>query len=162
MTDEVPSTHHGRFQPTTSIATALLVLFVAAVIGTLHFVQAVPPGGGSSVLHTTTTSPPVTTTTTALPKNEVKVLVLNGTSIGGLARSYTDSLTAQGWNVQSPSNGPTERHTVVYYRPGFGHDAALVAGTVKAKRADIKPWSLPSKSYAGDDIVIVLGLNAAG
>ena len=69
---------------------------------------------------TTTTSPPPLPTK---PPSTVKVLVLNGSGVGGAAGAVTNLLKPHGYTTLSPANGNVGEKSWVYYRPEFSPDA---------------------------------------
>jgi hypothetical protein len=114
--------------------------------------------GPPSTTSTSVSAPPTTTTTTTTtttappgdgngePAKSVPVIVLNNSTIKGLAAKAADDLRADGWQVvatgnYSATNVPT---TTVYFRPGTDEEAAaraLAAGfglQVEARIAGIR------------------------
>ena len=69
---------------------------------------------------TTTTSPPPLPTK---PPSTVKVLVLNGSGVGGAAGAVTNLLKPHGYTTLSPANGNKDEKSWVYYKPEFSPDA---------------------------------------
>ena len=65
---------------------------------------------------TTTTSPPPLPTK---PPSTVKVLVLNGSGVGGAAGAVTNLLKPHGYTTLSPANGNKDEKSWVYYKPEF-------------------------------------------
>ncbi len=68
---------------------------------------------------TTTSQPPLPTR----PPSDVKVLVLNGSGVGGAAGAVTNLLKPHGYTTLSPANGNKDEKSWVYYRPEFSPDA---------------------------------------
>ncbi len=68
---------------------------------------------------TTTSQPPLPTR----PPSDVKVLVLNGSGVGGAAGAVTNLLKPHGFTTLSPANGNKDEKSWVYYRPEFSPDA---------------------------------------
>jgi hypothetical protein len=151
--------HRAQYQPKPLVAVLLLVLFVAVVAGVMANVKAVPIGGGSSGASTSTTSPSHATTTT-LPRSQVKVQVANGTSVSGLARTYTDQLQVLNWDVLAPINGPKVAATVIFYRPGFQWAAQQIATSLHVPASAVQPWTATSAVphvAQGVDVAVILG-----
>ena len=69
---------------------------------------------------TTTTSPPPLPTR---PPSDVKVLVLNGSGVGGAAGAVTNMLKPHGYTTLSPANGNKDEKSWIYYKPEFSPDA---------------------------------------
>ena len=80
-------------------------------------------------ISTTTVAVIETTTTTSLPPlptkppSTVKVLVLNGSGVGGAAGAVTNLLKPHGYTTLSPANGNKDEKSWVYYRPEFSPHA---------------------------------------
>ena len=89
-----------------------------------------------AVVETTTTSPPPLPTK---PPSTVKVLVLNGSGVGGAAGAVTDLLQPHGYTTLSPANGNKDEKSWVYYKPEFSPDAKGVTDIL-----DIMPDLLTS------------------
>ena len=71
---------------------------------------------------TTTTVPAPTTTTTLVPVSSVKLTVLNGTGISGVAKQWSDKLKANpGYNTLPPDNATDNVTASVIYviTPGY-------------------------------------------
>ncbi len=161
--DESPRTRGGgsHYQPRPQIALLLLVLFVGSLILVAHYVSPVSvagqlPPGVTSTLPTTTLPPQ------HVPRQSVRVQVANGTSVPGLAKTYSDNLQTLNWNVLPPANGPRVVATEIYYRPGFEWAAAEIAGPVNATTSALRPLgsAAPIANIAGDDVIVILGPDA--
>jgi len=85
--------------------------------------------------------------------------VANGTSVTGLARSYTQRLMTLGWDALPEVNGPTTNVTIVYYHAGFVWAAREIASDIKVKMSAVKPLRNPNvvAGASGDDVIVVLG-----
>lgn len=151
----------------------LLLLIVAALIGFVLYrsVDDVPPGTdvASTAERTTTTSKAsedggevVGTTTVPLraPK-DVKVLVANGSGVGGLGGTVSARLRAPaGYNVLSPVNAPARvQATTIYYTPGFDREAAALAKTLGLPPTTVKPMpaQAPVPDNRGANVIVVAG-----
>lgn len=122
-----------------------------------------PRGGTGEVVAQTATT---TTTTVAgvtpgvglRPPGQVRVLVLNAARIEGAAGDLSDRLKQMGYSVLEPENAPTQAETIVYFKPGFEGEAAVLAPEA-SEDAITEPLPDPSP-FAGTenaDVVIVLG-----
>lgn len=94
--------------------------------------------------------------------SEVRVLVVNGTSVGGAAGSVNNDLIALGYNGLTPTNtNPIGAATAtsVYYGPGYELDARQLAQSLNAPPTAVEP--LPAEVPVDDlleaDVVIILG-----
>ncbi|MBC8195182.1 MAG: LytR C-terminal domain-containing protein [Acidimicrobiia bacterium] len=119
----------------------------------------------------TTEAPPVTTTTAALlfpskSPSEVKVLVANGSGIGGAAGAVTDMLNPRGYALESPANANPTDVSGVYYRASFADDARMVMEVIAPGNPDLLSQmpsgglSVPDGTLdrlANADVVVILG-----
>ena len=158
----------SHYQPSMPIMALILVLF----IGTAFLVErsSAPAAHGTHPATTTTThhsSGGTTTTSTVAthhaPKSQVSVQVTNGTSVSGLARTYTVKLQTLGWDTLSPINAPHVTATVIYFKAGFQWAAGEIATALHVPQSAARPLGAqqPVSGAQGDDIVIVLGPNVA-
>lgn len=109
-----------------------------------------------------------TTTTLAVrPPGEVPTIVLNGTSTGGVAKTYSDALAAAGYSLTNPDGANAEADaelTLIYFLPGFEAEAAAVAMAIGAP-ATVVPAALPTPPpgpIASASVVVVIGNDLAG
>jgi len=111
-------------------------------------VQEAPVSSSESVLH---------------PPAEVRVLVANGTEVGGAAGAIREVLISdQGYNGLPPVNATTEEvpeFSFVYYANGYELDARNVGLIIGADSANILPIpaALPVTDLAEANILILLG-----
>lgn len=117
----------------------------------------------SSGTSTTTTTAAANSTSSTVPKSQVSVQVANGTTISGLAGTYTTKLQLLGWNTLPRVNGPAETATVIYYHPAFLWAAQAIATEIGVPASAARPLgtATPVPGATGDDIVVVLGLDVA-
>ena len=94
--------------------------------------------------------------------SEVRVLVVNGTTVSGAAGSVNNDLIALGYNGLTPTNtNPigAATATAVYYGPGYELDARQLAQSLNAPPTAVEP--LPAEVPVDDlleaDVVIILG-----
>ncbi|HCV37052.1 MAG TPA: hypothetical protein DF783_08995 [Acidimicrobiaceae bacterium] len=119
-----------------------------------------------------TTEPVVATTTTSAPlfpsrsPSDVKVLVANGSGIGGAAGAVTDILNPRGYALESPANANRTDVSGIFYRTGFADDARMVMETVAPGNPDLLSQmptgglSVPDGTIdrlANADVVVILG-----
>jgi hypothetical protein len=110
--------------------------------------------------------PGLTTTTAPLrtPQN-IKVLVANGTSTAGLAGRVSDTLHAKGYDTLSPVDSTQHpSSTIVYFEPGYGNDAAALAGKLGLPSSAVSamPPAPPVANLNGAQILVVAGANLIG
>ncbi|HET9073469.1 MAG TPA: LytR C-terminal domain-containing protein [Solirubrobacteraceae bacterium] len=114
-------------------ALAAVVVLVVIVIALLAITSS---GGPSSAPTLAQTSGRAKPTRTVAPFNpaSVKVSVLNGTAVGGLAADIGRDLTVAGFTVPATAvtnaATQTETATIVGYRPGARADAVRVAAAI--------------------------------
>jgi hypothetical protein len=94
----------------------------------------------------------------------VKVLVVNGSNINGLAGRLKSRLSTQGYATVGTGNA-TQAATSsrVYYQPGFASEAAVLAQFLKLapSAAQTMPNPLPVRDLAGANIVVDAGPDLA-
>lgn len=133
--------------------------------------------GSPAVTSTSTTAPPVTTTTpsttttstsstttTTLPPelapSEIEVLVLNSTTVSGLAAGVSDNLGAVGYQMIEPDNyRPTLETSRIWYAGDFEDEAITLADQIP-QTLIVEPW--PNDEAIPADIVVVLGTDFGG
>ncbi len=155
----------SHYQPSPRVAIALLIAFVISLIAVFHYVNPISVNG-----HTVVTTAPTTTTTSAnststtLPREQVKVQVANGTSIHGLARTYTTELQSNQWGVLQQINAPhSVARTVIYYRLGFQWAARAIASQIHAPQSSVRRLEhfTGVPGYNIDDVIVILGPDIA-
>ena len=169
-------------------ARGLAVLAVAVVVGLLLLMTSGGGGGGTQVSASagdgsvttidisdlgdtepgdvTTTTPDETTTSSSTPSDglrdpgEVKVLVLNGSGLPGVARTTSDTIGEKGYVMQPPGNSAASATTtVVYYADGFQAEAEAVALLIGKSSSAIEsmPSTSPGPGADNANVVVVLG-----
>jgi hypothetical protein len=150
-----------------------LLVGVAVVLGLALLAKGFPESGGSSGAApdaTTTTTAAGGTTTSSLPAPhqpaEVKVFVLNGSGLVGVAGQATDLLNGKGYTTVPPSNTPNNTKvpaTVVYAAPGYEADAQAIAADLGVAATAVQPMPAAGAEPAvppdtqGANVVVVLG-----
>jgi hypothetical protein len=122
-----------------------------------------PAGTGTGAGVTTPTNSPTTAANLKSPKN-VKVLVANGTSTAGLAGRVTTTLHTDGYATLTPTDSTQKvPATVVYFEPGYGADAAALAGKLSLPPSVVSamPTPAPVASLSGANVLVVAGPNLA-
>jgi len=131
---------------------AALLIVLAIIIG-IVLLQVIDDGSGpigdggttttTTAAPTTSTSRGTTTTTKADPKEtgtvrtpqQVTVLVLNGSGVGGAAATSTNTLRALGYQTLPASDAPAQVGNTVYYQSGYKRECAAVATTIGGNAA---------------------------
>jgi hypothetical protein len=155
------------------------VLVVTVIIGLLLLLNtggddgasAVSSGAGGGATTTepsgssTTTTPDDTTTTTEASTGghqaaEVKVLVLNGSGLAGVAKTNSDAIGAKGYEMLAAANATANvEDTVVYFADGYEADAAAVADALgkTSDAVEAMPDTPPGAGADQANVVVVLG-----
>lgn len=147
------------------VAAAVLVLAVIAFAATrvLGGNDSSPSNAGSKGVASTTTADGSKTTTTSsqakrkgVAPSSVRVAVLNGTTVPGLAAQIGDSIEKQGFKVGTVTNFNDQQRaeSVVLYAPGAEREAAEVGRRLKISQRE--PIDPESQSVAGDATVVVI------
>ncbi len=145
----------------------VLVILVAFVAGAFLMLRSTKPGhpvaGAPTTTVPTSSKPHGSTKTTAVVKSTVRVQVANGTTVTGLARNFTQQLLTYGWDTLPQANGPRVSSTIIYFNPGFESAARMIAAELKFPASSIRPLNggNPVAGAASDDVIVILGLNAA-
>lgn len=90
-----------------------------------------------------------------LAPQDVRVRVLNGAGVSGLAGRVSDALAADGFDVVGVGNAERSERTTVLHPPGQAAAGALVAGSLPASPAVVEDASV-------DVVTVVLGGDQAG
>lgn len=117
---------------------------------------------------TTTTSAPATTSTTSPPTtiretrdpSEVRVQVLNSTSVAGLAAGLSDELATLGYQmVEADNYTPELSDTMIFHAEGFALEALELSDAIPDGTVAPNPELTTEQDV---DIVVVLGLSYQG
>ena len=142
---------------------AALLIVLAIIIG-IVLLQVIDDGSGpigdggtttTTAASTTSTSRGTTTTTKADPKEtgtvrtpqQVTVLVLNGSGVGGAASTLTSTLRSLGYQTLTPTDAPAQVGNTGYYQSGYKRECAAVATTVGGNAA-VKEMPAPAPAGA--------------
>ena len=132
----------------------------AAAVQTVATTGAPPaPAAPTTTVPTTTTTAVPTTTTTEVPRppvrppSQVGVLVLNATSVAGLAGRVTEELAGLGYRTVPPDNHPENLDSsVIWYVEGYDREAAILSEQVPDAELVLFPGEAPRAP-----ITVVLG-----
>jgi hypothetical protein len=131
---------------------------VATLIAVLVLAGSMIVGGGGSADGAPARRAVAAVADTVVPSERVRVEVLNGAGVPGLARSVTQQLRRAGFDVVYFGNAPARDSTVVLDRVGKGEAAAQVARALGgAARVASEP---DSALYL--DVTVVLGRDRQG
>jgi hypothetical protein len=160
------------------VGRAIALIAVAVLLGLFLLHRSGPSGGGAGpALASATSTTQVTTPSTApgtssststsvatkSPQN-VKVLVVNGSNINGLAGRLRTRLTSQAYAIVGTGNATQAATTSkVFYQPGFASEAAALAQFLKLAPSAAQPMPnpLPVKDLAGANVVVDAGPDLA-
>jgi hypothetical protein len=120
---------------------------------------------------TTTTVPAPTTTTTLVPVSSVKLTVLNGTGISGVAKQWSEKLKANpGYDTLAPDNATKNVTASAIYviTPGYQAEAAALAKTVGLPATAVNPTvpapasaPIPAGDREAANLVLIIGPDLA-
>lgn len=143
----------GRHEPSSggsfflSLATAglrALLVIAALALGIFVLSKAFPSGGEAAPITPTQTTPPPATGTSPAPDvttepqepatnepGDIRIQVLNGTDISGLAESTGEALQDDGYDVQTFGDAQNKPYEVteIFYKRRFEADAAVLRDT---------------------------------
>ena len=160
-----PPASGSHYQPSLGVVIVILVAFVVGAFLMLRSTKAGRPAAATPTTTVASSGSPTngSTTTTVVTKSKVRVQVANGTNVTGLARNFTQQLLTYGWDTLPQANGPHVSSTVIYYNPGFLTAARMIAAELKFAASSVQPLNgtNPVAGAASDDVIVLLGLNAA-
>jgi hypothetical protein len=117
---------------------------------------------------TTTTVARSTTTTTTVPPASIKVSVLNGTNVSGLAGSWSTTLKAKGYNTLAPNNATSavSASTIYVITPSDAGSADALAAAVGLTPASVVTTvppnaPIPTVDLTAANLVLVVGPDLA-
>ena len=98
------------------------------------------------------------------PPAEVRVLVANDTTVGGLAGTVANQLTAEGYATLTPTNSTTQgadaaAPSVVYFAEGYRPDAVAVATLLNLAETSVAqlPETPPVADLGRANLLVVVG-----
>jgi len=139
-----------------------VILVAVVVVGVVLLRNAFPESTGAPIgsgatgttSPTPTGSPTVEPSASLHPAGQVRVQVLNGTTVLGLAADVTITLRADGYKTGVPQNAPTTNKTTIYYQDGYQANAeALAEKRFPGARIRKAPGSVPQRI----NIQVILG-----
>jgi LytR cell envelope-related transcriptional attenuator len=166
--DPVPprrDTSGGRPRRAAYIAVAAVLVIILIVV-----IVAATSGGSSSKPKSPNTIAPSQqqangagtkpTKAAAVPRGDVKVAVLNGTTQAGLAAEVGNQVAAGGFAKGQVANAADQQaqQTIVYYASGQKKAAQEVASIIKV--GDVQPIDPDTRAIAGNDAKVVVLVGA--
>ena len=100
--------------------------------------------------------PPTTPAPPTHNRDQVRVLVANGTTVCGAAGRLATSLSAQGYNVLPAANADNAAEiSSVYYVDEYGADAGVVASLLQVPSSQVLPMPASPPTAPGDAHVVI-------
>jgi hypothetical protein len=122
------------------------------------------PATTTTAVAPTTTQAVTTTIEGLLPRNQVRLVLANGDGRFRLASVTADRIAPLGYIIDLGDAVEPVGTTVIYYRPGFDDEAAIVALDISVPDALIAPLppntSPVTNSDGGGDVIVLLGPDA--
>jgi hypothetical protein len=113
----------------------------------------------------TTPDAPTTTQAQARPASEVKVKIVNASSVGGAAPKVGQRLAAKGYQVLPPGPSAKEKisQTLVLYADGRQAEASALAASLGVVPSLVSPYaaSSPYGDMSGADVLVVVADDTA-
>jgi hypothetical protein len=145
----------------------------AAVILGIILLQVIddgPSSGGDSGTVTTSSTPTDTTAANgttpstaapggeARPRSEVRVVVLNGSGMAGVANIRTNALRGLGYQLDPPNNAQLRQGSIVTCKQGFEGEAQQLAEDVGAGVTVEEPFPDPAPPASENvNCVVIIG-----
>lgn len=146
----------------------LLVVIVVVALGSdggdTKLPVASPSETTSAEPEPSVTETPVFTTPTpsieeptpeTLAPAKVTVIVLNGTTTAGLARTVSDALEKDGYRAGAPGNAPAQEKTTIYFRSSAYREEAQALGDAHPELGSVARATAETRTSAM--ITVVLG-----
>ena len=164
----------GRSRGMGSAARGAALVGIAVVLG-IVLLQVIDdgPSGGTGSAPTDTSETTVTTAATTdssepagdHPRDQVRVLVLNGSDQANVATLKRNVLLGLGYQVEAPGNTQLRQGSVVACKPGFEGDATQLAKDAGPPDLEVIPFpDPPPTGRQGEDVgagnvncVVILG-----
>lgn len=177
-TEQAPPTS-GLGGRSAGTVAGLVVAVIALILGFVILRDLASGDGGGDVAPVTSTVPlapvdplpvPESTSTTVAPINKTgyKMVVANGSGVGGSAGQLTIALQGQGFIVEPATNSAADRReieiTTVYYLAGNETNASSVARTLGGVCIESMPTPVPTeRATLGEaSVLVLLGRDLAG
>jgi LytR cell envelope-related transcriptional attenuator len=167
LEQQLVSAHRGRGRRSFVVPWRATIVFagaVAAVAAVVVAVLALSSPSPQPAASSPPTQPPQTTP--VHPPAPVRLAVVNGTKITGLARGVADELTSLGYHEPDlVTNDPTNQsraRTTVYYQGGHRADALGVASCLHIGADRVVPMDADARGLAASvDVAVFLGADRA-
>jgi LytR cell envelope-related transcriptional attenuator len=143
LEQQLVAAHRGRGRRLFALPWRTTIVFAGAVAAAIAIVVAVLALSSPTPHRAASppTQPPQTTPVT--PPARVRIAVLNGTTVTGLARAAADELKSKGYDepnvVTNDVSNQSRPRSLVYYAPGHKADAQGVAGCLNIGLDRVQP-----------------------
>jgi len=155
---------------TTSLR-VILVVGIAALLGWFILRNGFPgtddggDGGGSAATTTLAVTTTAAPTSTTVNMAGTKIVVANGSGVGGSAGRLSDALRADGYAVIEPTNANQNDYetTEIYFTAGFEAQAGEVARELGVPVTGLlpDPSPVPPAGVQDANVIVVLGKDLA-
>jgi hypothetical protein len=166
LEQQLISAHRGRDRRFFAVPWRTTIVFAGAVAAAAAVVVAVlvlfsPPAQRAP---SPATQPPQTTPVT--PQAPVRVAVLNGTTVTGLARAAADELTSRGYDepnvVTNDTTNQSRALTMVFYERGHRADALGVASCLHIRSDRVVPMEATQRALSDRaQVAVFIGADRA-
>ena len=119
----------------------------------------------ATTVNATTEVPATAPNAEPVPRDEVRLVIVNGDGRSQLAAITADRIRALGYIVDVGVTSYRVDETVLFYRPGFDREATKAANDIGVPDAVLLEYSTEqpiTSSDASGDIIVVLGGDAPG
>ncbi len=152
-------------KPTTTPPTTAAVSTTSAAPSTTAPATTASTTAPTTAAPTTTALPTTTTVPGPLPRNQVRLVLANGDGRFKLASTTADRMRPLGYVIALGDSLKPSDATLVYYRPGFADEAAVVAKDLGVPKAIVAAFPANAAQPITDadakgDVIVVLGPDA--
>jgi hypothetical protein len=166
LEQQLVSAHRGRGRRLFAVPWRTTIVFAGAVAAAAAVVVAVLALSSPQAQRAPSpaTQPPQTTPVT--PQAPVRVAVLNGTTVTGLARAAADELTSRGYDepnvVTNDTTNQSRALTMVFYERGHRADALGVASCLHIRSDRVVPMEATQRALSDRaQVAVFIGADRA-
>jgi hypothetical protein len=166
LEQQLVSAHRGRGRRIAAIPWRTTIVFAGAVAAAAAVVVAVLALSSPQAQRAPSpaTQPPPTPPVT--PQAPVRVAVLNGTTVTGLARAAADELTSRGYDepnvVTDDTTNQSRALTMVFYERGHRADALGVASCLHIRSDRVVPMEATQRALSDRaQVAVFIGADRA-
>jgi hypothetical protein len=166
LEQQLVSAHRGRGRRVAAVPLRTTIVFAGALAAAAAVVVAVLALSSPQAQRAPSpaTQPPQTTPVT--PQAPVRVAVLNGTTVTGLARAAADELTSRGYDepnvVTNDTTNQSRALTMVFYERGHRADALGVASCLHIRSDRVVPMEATQRALSDRaQVAVFIGADRA-